>query len=112
MALVKKGARRIVVDGAAYRWRLRSRPTYCQAMAWGRCTYAVEGADAPGAVLVVTTAGPRMDGIARRDRAAVPVLPSDVARAIRAALVGGWTPWEAGPPFRLDLEAGAAAPVG
>lgn len=34
MALVRKGARRIVVDGTAYRWRLRRRPTYCQGLAW------------------------------------------------------------------------------
>jgi hypothetical protein len=33
MALVRKEARRIVVDGTAYRWRLRGRPTYFQGLA-------------------------------------------------------------------------------
>ena len=31
MAMRKRGSRRIVVDGAAYRWRIRRRATLCQA---------------------------------------------------------------------------------
>ena len=38
MALVRKGSRQIVVDGTAYRWRLRGRPTYSQGLAWSPCT--------------------------------------------------------------------------
>ncbi|MEV5310112.1 MULTISPECIES: hypothetical protein [unclassified Streptomyces] len=41
MALGRKGLRRIVVDGMVYRWRLRRRPTYSQALCWSPCTYAV-----------------------------------------------------------------------
>jgi hypothetical protein len=48
MALVRKGSRRIVVDGTVYRWRLRGRPTYFQGLAWSPCTFAVEHADTPG----------------------------------------------------------------
>ena len=54
MALVRKGPRRIVVDGTAYRRRLRGRPTCFQGLAWSPCTFAVEHADAPGMTLVVT----------------------------------------------------------
>ncbi|SCK10016.1 hypothetical protein YUWDRAFT_00455 [Streptomyces sp. AmelKG-D3] len=44
MALIRKGSRQIVVDGTAYRWRLRGRPTYFQGLAWSPCTFAVEHA--------------------------------------------------------------------
>ncbi|WP_413758259.1 hypothetical protein [Streptomyces sp. MMBL 11-3] len=58
MALVRKGSRRIVVDGTAYRWRLQGRPTYSQALAWSPRTYAVKHAETPGMTLVVTTDQP------------------------------------------------------
>jgi hypothetical protein len=48
VALVRKGSRRIVVDGTVYRWRLRGRPTYDQGLAKSPCTFAVEHADTPG----------------------------------------------------------------
>jgi hypothetical protein len=54
MTLVRKGSRRIVVDGTVYRWRLRGRPTYNQGLAWSPCTFAVEYADTPRVTLVVT----------------------------------------------------------
>lgn len=44
MALVRKESRRIVVDGTAYRWRLRGRPTYFQRLSWSPYTFAVEHA--------------------------------------------------------------------
>ncbi|WKX20467.1 MULTISPECIES: hypothetical protein [unclassified Streptomyces] len=106
MALVRKGSRRIVVDGAAYRWRLRGRPTYFQGMAWSPCTYAVEHADTPGVVLVVTTNQPHMSNWLGRE--AEPVLPSGVAAAIRLALREGWTPTTLGSAFHLDESAGFA----
>ncbi|MEV2193058.1 hypothetical protein AB0I02_19020 [Streptomyces phaeochromogenes] len=55
MALVGKGSRRIVIDGTAYRWRLRGRPTDFQVLAWSPCTFEVEYADASSRTLVVTT---------------------------------------------------------
>ncbi|MFE2436344.1 hypothetical protein [Streptomyces sp. NPDC059409] len=103
MALVRKGSRRIVVDGTAYRWRLRRRPTYFQALAWTPCTFAVVYADAPGTTLVVTTNQPHPSNWFGRE--AKPVLPSDVAHAIELALCEGWTPTEPGSPFCLDLSA-------
>jgi hypothetical protein len=104
MALGRKGARRIVVDGTAYRWRLRRRPTYFQAMSWTPCTFAVEHADAPGTTLVVTTSQPHPSNWLGRD--ATPVLPSDVTYAIELALHEGWTPTAPGSPFHLDRSAG------
>ncbi|MEU8710988.1 hypothetical protein [Streptomyces sp. NPDC048663] len=104
MALVRKGSRRIVVDGTVYRWRLRGRPTYPQGLAWSPCTFAVEHADTPGTTLVVTTDQPHPSNWI--DREAEPVLPSDVAHAIERALRGGWTPTASGGPFHLDLSAG------
>ncbi|MEU0837943.1 hypothetical protein ABZ370_00490 [Streptomyces sp. NPDC005962] len=99
MALSRKGARRIVVDGTAYRWRLRRRPTYCQGLAWSPCTFAVGHADTPGTTLVVTTDQPHPGNWLGREGG--PVLPSAVARAIRLALHEGWTPTAPGSPFHL-----------
>ncbi|MEU0832517.1 hypothetical protein [Streptomyces sp. NPDC005969] len=104
MALVRKGSRRIVVDGTAYRWRLRGRPTYFQGMAWSPCTFAVEHADTPGTVLLVTTNQPHTSNWIGRE--AEPVLPSGVAAAIRLALHGGWTPTTLGSTFHIDESAG------
>ncbi|MCF4139469.1 hypothetical protein L1856_25910 [Streptomyces sp. Tue 6430] len=100
MALVRKGSRRIVVDGTAYRWRLRGRPTYFQGLAWSPCTFAVEHADTPGMTLVVTTNQPHPSNWIGRE--AEPVLPAGVAAAVRLALGEGWTPTAPGPVFHLD----------
>lgn len=104
MALVRKGSRRIVVDGAAYRWRLRGRPTYFQGLAWSPCTFAVEHADSPGATLVVTADQPHSSNWIGRK--ADPVLPSGVAATVRLALRDGWTPTAPGSAFHLDQSAG------
>ncbi|MEU3615813.1 hypothetical protein ABZ725_26270 [Streptomyces sp. NPDC006872] len=104
MALVRKGSRRIVVDGTAYRWRLRGRPTYFQGLAWSPCTFAVEHADTPGATLVVTTDQPHPSNWI--GRAAEPVQPSRVAAAIRLALREAWIPTVPGSAFHLDQSAG------
>jgi hypothetical protein len=55
MTLERKGARRVVVHGTAYRWRLRRRLTPARVLAWSPCKYAVEHADTPGTTLVVIT---------------------------------------------------------
>jgi len=101
MALARKGSRRITVDDVTYRWRLRRRPTYVQAMCWSPCTYAVEQADCRGAVLVVTTNRVHLSNWLGKQ--STPVLPGEVADAIRIALSQGWSPTAAGRPFLLDL---------
>lgn len=104
MALGRKGARRIVVDGTTYRWRLRRRPTYFQGLAWAPCTFAVEHVDNPGTTLVVTTGQPHLSNWIGRE--AKPVMPSDVALAIKTALRDGWAPSAPGSSLHLDLSAG------
>jgi hypothetical protein len=104
MALTRKGSRHIVVGGTTYRWRVRRRPTYSQALAWSPCTFAVEHADAAGTTLVVTTNHPHPSNWLGHE--SEPVLPSDVTDAIERALRAGWTPTAPGTPFHLDLSAG------
>ncbi|WNZ09824.1 hypothetical protein [Streptomyces sp. 11x1] len=104
MALVRKGSRRIVVDGTVYRWRLRGRPTYFQGLAWSPCTFAVEQAETPGMTLVVTTDQPHSSNWIGRE--AEPVRPSGVAAAVRLALHEGWIPTAPGSAFHLDLAVG------
>lgn len=103
MALVRKGSRRIVVDGTTYRWRLRGRPTYFQGLGWLPCTFAVEHAGTPGMTLVVTTGQPHPSNWFGRE--AEPVLPSGVAAVVRLALSQGWTPTAPGSAFHLDQSA-------
>ncbi|MFG3345749.1 hypothetical protein ACGF1Z_11890 [Streptomyces sp. NPDC048018] len=111
MALTKKGSRLITVDGTTYRWRLRGRPTYAQGLAQSSLTYAVERADDPGATLVVTTDRPHPGNWWGAPSA--PVLPSQVADTVRAALARGWTPGNPGSPFPLDRSGeGALRPGG
>lgn len=110
MAIGRKGSRRIVVDGTAYRWRLRRRPTYDQALCDRPCTYAVQHADSPGTTLVVTTNRPHASNWFAAPSNAV--LPRDVAAAITLALSQGWSSTEPGSPFRLDQSEGFAAGPG
>ncbi|MFW3473478.1 hypothetical protein ACN24M_19630 [Streptomyces microflavus] len=104
MAMGRKGSRRIVVGGTAYRWRMRRKPTYLQALGWTPCAYAVEQADGPGTTLVVSTDQPHPSNWFGCE--AQPVLPSDVARAVQLALCEGWNPSTPGSPFHLDSSAG------
>ena len=105
MALVKKGSRRIVVDGVTYRWRVRHKPTYCQGNGWTPLTFAVENATTPGTTLVVQTDRPHPGNWFALP--SQPVLPADVAQAIRTALARGWMPLASGSPFSLELSSGS-----
>ncbi|MDK0522194.1 hypothetical protein OCT49_24590 [Streptomyces sp. ML-6] len=104
MTLNRKGSRRIVVGDVTYRWRLRRKPTYSQALCWSACAYAVEHADHSGSVLIVTTNQAHPGNWLSWPPQPVP--PSDVARAIQLALSRGWAPTTAGSPFQLDLSEG------
>lgn len=101
MAIASRGSRRITVDGVAYRWKVRRRPTYCQGNTGTNLQAAVELADAPGAKLVVELplAHPSNWMCAPFSAA----LPSDMARAVRLALAAGWQPGKSGSPFRRAL---------
>ncbi|MFF3215451.1 hypothetical protein ACFYYB_33055 [Streptomyces sp. NPDC002886] len=104
MALVKKGSRLITVDGTTYRWRLRGRPTYDQALVWAPLSYAVEHAETPGTKLVITTNQPHPSNWFGTQGS--PILPAQVADSIRTALTAGWKPENPGSPFHLDQSAG------
>lgn len=108
MTMPRKGTRRITVDGAAYRWRHRSRTRGYSAGAHA-LTFAVEREDAPGRLLSVTLADrapmgdPCCPGCAADTADAEPITPSRVAASIRAALADGWDPRGPAGVHRLDM---------
>jgi hypothetical protein len=102
VATRKTGSRKIVVDGVAYRWRIRQRATYSQAdYGSGTLHVAVESDVQPGRVLVLLTDRPHPKDWG--NKAVVPVTPSDIAGWIRQAIRAGWVPSEAGPQFHLRV---------
>jgi hypothetical protein len=101
VALVKKGSCAVVVDGDSYRWRVRHKPSYCQANGWTPQTFAVEDAATPGTTLVVRTGQPHTGNWLGLPTA--PVLPADVAKAIQLAQLRAWAPTATGSPFILNL---------
>ncbi|MDG9678994.1 hypothetical protein [Micromonospora sp. DH14] len=98
MALAKKGSRLITVDGVVYRWRVRGRPTYAQALGERPLAFAVEQDDCKGSVLLVSM--PQDHPSNWIGGPPVPVLPSMVAAVIRKALTEGWRPSQATAAFR------------
>ena len=99
MAIPKKGSRSLTVDGATYRWRVRSRPTHLQAVAQTPMTFAVELAEGGQSTLVVYMATPRPDN--RVAPLKTSVTPATVERAIRQALEDGWQPARPGSAFEI-----------
>ena len=53
MSIPKKGSRQVVVDKVEFRWRVRSRLTYDQALAVSPLILAVELSESRGSVLTV-----------------------------------------------------------
>jgi hypothetical protein len=106
MAIAKKGSRRIVVESVPYRWTIRPRPTYVQALAQSPMSFAVELESDGRTTLVVTVDTSRPDNWLGAESCAI--LPSVVERAIRQALQQGWHPDEKGAPYGLELSASRA----
>lgn len=106
MAIRKVGSRCIFVDGVFYLWRVRQRPTYCQANGWRPLSVSIQRAERPGAVLVVNLDRPRPDNwfdtLASESR---PLRPSEVAGLVRHAIAAGWCPERPGPQFFLTTSA-------
>ena len=100
MSIPKKHSRRVVVDDVEYRWRVRGRPTYDQALTTQPLILAVEQCGKPGSVLVVELAQSHPSNWMRV--AASGVTPSVVAHHIRMALRSGWRPACKGPQFLMD----------
>ncbi|ACZ86585.1 hypothetical protein [Streptosporangium roseum] len=101
MAMPRKGSRPINVDGTAFRWRIRRRPTHRQGDGWSPLTVTVERPEEPGRVLVVSLPFARPDNpLGERTTAVRPVL---VAGCIRRALDQGWNPGQPGSAFTLTI---------
>src|SRR5262245_11631786 len=99
MAVRKKGSRRIVVDGIIYLWRFPPRPTQNQEDGWPGVGVTINREDCRQASLLLAFPQRfRLDGPLVEDPAR-PVLPSDIARGIKAAIAAGWQPGEPGPQF-------------
>jgi hypothetical protein len=105
MSIPKKGSRRVVVDDIEYRWRVRSRPTYDQALGDASLLLAIEQAGRRGAVLVVTLSQPHPSNWMLKPSEAV--TPARVAEYIRKALSDGWCPAVSGAQFLMDAREGA-----
>jgi hypothetical protein len=100
MAIRKKGSRRIVVDGAEYRWRVRQKPTYMQGAFACSFVVSIQSFEAPGQVLLAS-AGARPNNWIEVSSTAV--TPARIAATIRAALCAGWKPTKSGSPFPIAL---------
>lgn len=103
MAIPKSGARRIIVDAIAYRWRIRPRPTTNQTDFGGDLTVAVEQKGTKGAVLLVRVDASRPDCDYHSNSPAAIVLPAHVAGYIRLARASGWISDRPGSPFYLQV---------
>lgn len=102
MAIPVKGSRRIVIDAIAYRWSVRKRNTYSQALEQGALTFAVEREDSGLTVLVVSLNGPRpRTWFSKSDRAVTPAL---VERAVREALAQGWSAQTPGSAHLMSMQ--------
>ena len=103
MAFPRKGSSAITVDGIDYRWRIRNRPTYSQALDEdGGLIVAVQTALDPLCVLRVALNCSRPDNWILENNNSV--TPSNVSAYIRAALADGWQPNSPGSAHEMDAE--------
>ncbi|MFI6603225.1 hypothetical protein ACIBHX_43880 [Nonomuraea sp. NPDC050536] len=101
MAMPKKGSRLITVDATVFRWRVSHKPTYSQGNDWSPLTFAVERAEEPGSVLVVSLPCARPDNwVGQRTITVRPVL---VSGCIRRAVEQGWNSGQPGAPYSLSV---------
>jgi len=103
MSIPKKGSRKITVSDQDYRWSIRKKPTYSQAISEGPdFTAAIELYDSPGTTLVVSFPFSRPDSWISPNKESV--TPSDIERAILKAIKQGWKPAKKGKTFYLEFE--------
>jgi hypothetical protein len=100
MSIPKKGSRQVVVDEVEFRWRVRSRPTYDQALAASPLILAVEQTERRGSVLIVDLPQPHPSNWMQKP--APGVTPVVVAGYIRQALTAGWQPAVRGAQLQLQ----------
>jgi hypothetical protein len=103
MTIPRTGSRQVVVDGVAYRWRVRSRPTYDQALAQSGLTVAIQISDGSGRALHLRIPAARVDNWLHAP--GYVVMPRDIERWIRFAISQGWVPTANGPPLSVQVPA-------
>ncbi|WP_063791945.1 hypothetical protein [Nonomuraea pusilla] len=101
VAMPKKGSRLITVDGGVFRWRVGHRPARGGDSGPGPLTFAVERAEDPAGVLVVSLPCARPDNWA--GERTIVIRPVLVAGCVRRALEEGWDPGRPGSAFTLTV---------
>ncbi|MCB9705538.1 MAG: hypothetical protein H6711_26955 [Myxococcales bacterium] len=101
MSIPRRGSRRIVVDGAPYRWRVRTRATADQRSGRTPLLLAIAAEDADGPAMIVRLGLHPNHRLAPADFTRA-VTPADVAAQIRAGLAAGWRPLQPGPQVILE----------
>ncbi|MFC4115500.1 hypothetical protein [Nonomuraea zeae] len=104
VAMPKKGSRLITVDDTVYRWRVSRRPTYSRDKGWTPLTFAVERAEQPGSVLVVSLPCARPDNW--DGKRTIVIRPVLAGRCIRRAVEQGWDSRKPGSTFTLTVSEG------
>jgi hypothetical protein len=103
VAVRKKGSRRIVVDGVVYLWRFPRRQTQSQEDGWPGLAVTANRVDCPrGSLLIAFPQRFHLSGPVGQIPPR-PVVPSDVAAGIRAALAAGWVADRPGKQFVLRV---------
>ena len=102
MAVRKTGMRRIVVDGVDYLWKFPRRPSHFDRDCWAGCAALVQRPERDGSVLFVQFPQHHPGVAAARGFPVVPVLPSQIADAIRRAVAAGWQADKPGPAFGIE----------
>ncbi len=110
MALPKKGTRLIEVDGIAYRWLIRGKPTYSQGNAWAPMTVAIELSLKARQSLVVELSDTRPDSWLEASSAQIK--SAQVAELIRLGLAHGWQPSKPRPPYVLRVPSAQTSTIG
>lgn len=101
MTLPRKGSRRVRVGDTEYAWHIREKPTSSQATRQTPMRLAVQACTTgPHSVLVVDLKVSRPDNsISPHQTAVTPAVVRDI---VAQALVAGWVPLRAGPPFEFN----------
>ncbi|MEU4228629.1 hypothetical protein AB0F17_30415 [Nonomuraea sp. NPDC026600] len=101
MAMPKRGSRLITVDGTVFRWRVSHKPTYRKGTGSSPLTFAVERAQEPGSILMVTLSCARPDNW--NGERTIVVRPVLVAGCVRRAVEQGWNSSRSGATFTLTV---------
>jgi hypothetical protein len=109
VAMPKKGSRLITVDGAVFRWRVGHKPSFSPDKSASPLTFAVEQADNPGSVLVVSLPCARPDNW--QGERTITIRPVLVAGCIRRALAQGWRSGQPGSTFQVSVAEDELAPL-